>query len=85
VHDDTTAFRYSVHNDRGELVGFVTTDRARSHPDVGWELSRTNGDRPLIFWELTRRSMRRSPLWNETLLWESQRPNKRQQREHAED
>ena len=33
--DEQHAFRYEVRGANG-IVGFITTDRARSHPDVHW-------------------------------------------------
>ena len=33
--DDQHVFRYEVRGANG-IVGFITTDRARSHPDVHW-------------------------------------------------
>jgi hypothetical protein len=38
-YDERHAFRYEV-RERGSLIGFITTDRARSHPDVKWKCSR---------------------------------------------
>jgi hypothetical protein len=37
--DEQHAFRYEVRDQRGNVVGFITTDRARQHPDVKWERS----------------------------------------------
>jgi hypothetical protein len=34
---DEHAFRYEVRDERGEVIGFINTDRARSHPDVHWK------------------------------------------------
>ena len=41
---EESCFRYEVHDDRGNNVGFITTDRARSHPSVLWEISRVGQD-----------------------------------------
>jgi hypothetical protein len=38
-HDEQHAFRYEVRDERGNVVGFINTDRARQHPDVKWERS----------------------------------------------
>lgn len=38
-HDEQHAFRYEVRDQRGNVVGFINTDRARQHPDVKWERS----------------------------------------------
>ena len=38
-HDEQHAFRYEVRDKRGNVLGFINTDRARQHPDVKWELS----------------------------------------------
>ena len=38
-YDEQHAFRYEV-LERGRLIGFITTDRARSRPDVKWKCSR---------------------------------------------
>jgi hypothetical protein len=38
-HDERHAFRYEVHSQRGNVIGFINTDRARQHPDVKWERS----------------------------------------------
>jgi hypothetical protein len=38
-HDEQHAFRYEVRDRRGNLVGFINTDRARCHPHVMWERS----------------------------------------------
>ncbi|MFY9911974.1 MAG: hypothetical protein WCF22_12235 [Candidatus Sulfotelmatobacter sp.] len=38
-HDEQHAFRYEVRNQRGNVIGFINTDRARQHPDVKWERS----------------------------------------------
>jgi hypothetical protein len=37
--DEQHAFRYEVRDERGNVVGFINTDRARQHPDVKWERS----------------------------------------------
>jgi hypothetical protein len=38
-HDEEHAFRYEVCDERGNVVGFINTERARQHPDVKWERS----------------------------------------------
>ena len=38
-HDEQHAFRYEVSDQRGNVVGFINTDRARQHPHVKWERS----------------------------------------------
>lgn len=38
-HDEQHAFRYEVRNQRGDVIGFINTDRARQHPHVKWERS----------------------------------------------
>jgi hypothetical protein len=38
-HDEQHAFRYEVRSQRGNVIGFINTDRARQHPDVKWERS----------------------------------------------
>jgi hypothetical protein len=38
-HDERHAFRYEVRDQRGTIIGFINTDRARQHPDVKWERS----------------------------------------------
>jgi hypothetical protein len=38
-YDEQHAFRYQV-RECGNLIGFITTDRARTHPDVRWKCSR---------------------------------------------
>jgi hypothetical protein len=35
--DERHAFRYEVRDEQGAVVGFINTDRARSHPDVKWK------------------------------------------------
>ena len=37
--DEQHAFRYEVRDRRGNVVGFINTDRARQHPEVQWERS----------------------------------------------
>lgn len=37
-HDEQHAFRYEVW-EQGNLIGFITADRARNHPDVKWKRS----------------------------------------------
>jgi hypothetical protein len=37
--DEGHAFRYEV-REYGKLIGYITADRARSHPDVKWKNSR---------------------------------------------
>jgi hypothetical protein len=44
-HDEQHAFRYEVRDQRGNVVGFINTDRARLHPDVQWERSLLNNGR----------------------------------------
>jgi hypothetical protein len=39
TNDEQHAFRYEVRDNRGDVLGFINTDRARQHPDVKWELS----------------------------------------------
>jgi hypothetical protein len=36
--EEQHAFRYEV-REHGHVVGYITTDRARTHPDVMWERS----------------------------------------------
>lgn len=43
--DDASAFRYEV-REYGNLIGFITADRALSHPDVMWNCSHVGEDRP---------------------------------------
>jgi hypothetical protein len=43
--DKQHAFRYEVRDQRGNVVGFINTDRARQHPDVQWERSLLNNGR----------------------------------------
>ncbi len=38
-HDEQHAFRYEVRSQRGNIIGFINTDRARQHPGVKWERS----------------------------------------------
>jgi hypothetical protein len=38
-YDEQHAFRYEV-LECGRLIGFITTDRARNHPDAKWRCSR---------------------------------------------
>jgi hypothetical protein len=38
-HDVQHAFRYEVRDERGSVLGFINTDRARQHPNVKWERS----------------------------------------------
>jgi hypothetical protein len=38
-HDAQHAFRYKVRDERGNVVGFINTDRARQHPNVKWQRS----------------------------------------------
>jgi hypothetical protein len=45
IHDRQHAFRYEVRDQRGNVVGFINTDRARQHPDVQWERSLLNNGR----------------------------------------
>ena len=35
--DEQHAFRYEVRDERGDVIGFINTDRARSHPDAHWK------------------------------------------------
>ena len=44
-HDQQHAFRYEVRDQRGSVIGFINTDRARHHPDVQWERSLLNNGR----------------------------------------
>ena len=37
--DEQHAFRYEVRDNRGNVLGFINTDRALDHPEVKWELS----------------------------------------------
>jgi hypothetical protein len=37
-----SCFRYEVHDDRGNDVGFITADRAMSHPALRWQISQVN-------------------------------------------
>ena len=37
-HDEHHAFRYEV-REHGNVIGFITADRARQHPDVRWKRS----------------------------------------------
>jgi hypothetical protein len=37
-HDEQHAFRYEV-REHGIVIGFITADRARQHPDVRWKRS----------------------------------------------
>ncbi|MGA2002411.1 MAG: hypothetical protein ABSG70_03460 [Terriglobales bacterium] len=37
-HDEQHAFRYEV-QDHGNVIGFITADRDRRHPDVRWKPS----------------------------------------------
>jgi hypothetical protein len=37
VRDEQHAFRYEVRDERGDVIDFINTDRARSHPDVRWK------------------------------------------------
>jgi hypothetical protein len=43
-HDEQHAFRYEV-RENGKVIGFITTDRARQHPDVKWKRSVWRDDR----------------------------------------
>jgi hypothetical protein len=38
-HSEKTCFRYEVRDDRGNNVGFITADRAMSHPKPCWQIS----------------------------------------------
>jgi hypothetical protein len=31
--DEQHAFRYEVRDERGDVIGFINTDRARTHPE----------------------------------------------------
>lgn len=42
---DRAAFRYEV-REYGNLIGFITADRALFHPDVMWDCSHVGEDRP---------------------------------------
>jgi hypothetical protein len=37
ARDEQHAFRDEVREEHGDVIGFVNTDRARSHPDVHWK------------------------------------------------
>jgi len=37
-HDEQHAFRHEV-REHGNVIGFMTADRARQHPDVRWKRS----------------------------------------------
>ncbi len=41
-HSEKTCFRYEVHDERGNNVGFITADRAMSHPALRWQISQVN-------------------------------------------
>ena len=41
---DEDVFRYEVLDEQNEVVGFITTDRARSHPLACWEISARRAD-----------------------------------------
>ena len=43
-HDEEHAFRYEV-REHGNVIGFITTDRARQHPEVKWKRSVHRDDR----------------------------------------
>lgn len=38
-HDEQHATRFEVSDKRGNVVGFISPDRARQHPQVQWERS----------------------------------------------
>jgi hypothetical protein len=46
--DEQTAFRYEVRK-FGELIGFITADRSRHHPEVKWDCSRLGENRSFAF------------------------------------
>lgn len=46
--DERHAFRYQVMR-YGKLIGYITADRARSHPDVKWDCSLVGAGAPFAY------------------------------------
>ena len=44
-HDEDHAFQYEV-REFGSLIGWITADRARSHPGMMWECKRVGESKP---------------------------------------